>query len=185
MTLTMMVAEQVQSSEGTRVRELFGTLGRRRESRNGVAVLELRQPGALSENDLAALHKLLTPLAERIFRGDWSRHFEGERQRRTFKKRRRFYVVVSETDHVVGWSGYYAKHVGRDTLLYFDIAAVDADHRSSGVFGDIYGRAIAQEWTHRPWNRMWVVGFTQNPVVYAMQLHTLGRDNVYPKAVKR
>jgi hypothetical protein len=107
-------------------------------------------------------------------------YWEHRRRNNLFGQLSRLYLFGDSNGEVIGWATYLIRRFARRHCIYFDNAGIMPEWRRKGVMRKAYERVFLWTLLLHPWEHVYLITRTANPVVYRGFQRGVGAAHIYP-----
>jgi hypothetical protein len=140
----------------------------------------LRRPVTLLEPGLETLRSEIIAVSDVAFGTDTSGAWREKFSERFLSQLARFYLLEDDAGELIGWSGYRAKTVAGERVVYFASTGLLPSHQGLHLVPTVQRMAVGDEARRHPTRPVTLSVRTRSPVAYRLAEHTFGPDGVAP-----
>lgn len=137
-------------------------------------------PPHLPRSSQDALYAALPEVSARVFGLDMSNYWEHRRRNNLFGQLDKLYLFGDTSGDVIGWATYCTRRYAGRLCIYFDNAGILPKWRRNGVMRKAYEKVVRWTLLRHPWERVYLITRTANPVVYRGFQMGVGASHTYP-----
>ena len=146
----------------------------------GFTLLSVTPPTALLDSEQEELREAIVSVSDRAFGAATARSWSDKFSVDFLGGLHRFYLVADEGGALVGWSGYRARTIGRERVLYFTSSGLLPEHQGCGLIPAVQHLAMEQEALRNPRLTLTLAIRTRNPHAYRLAMRTFPAGFVVP-----
>lgn len=137
-------------------------------------------PASLHQEHKQAIYSALTAVSTLAFGADMTPYWRDRSRQGYLDTITRFYLIFSEDDRLVGWTGYHRLKPAGQTCLYLDSTGVLPELQHTGIMTGLFGQFLLKEMLRAGPRGLYVSMRTENPVVYQSFYKVAGEQNTFP-----
>lgn len=137
-------------------------------------------PAALGLEHKQAIYGALTEVSTLAFGADMTPYWRDRSLNGYLDSITRFYLIHSEDDRLVGWTGYHRLKLAGQTCLYLDSTGVLPELQHTGIMTGLFGQFLLRELLRAGPRGLYASMRTENPVVYQSFYKVAGERNTFP-----
>jgi hypothetical protein len=147
----------------------------------GFSLLSLTPPTALVSVGGEELRRMIVAVADEAFGSSTSRLWEKKFDTDFLGALTRFYLVTDPDRLLVGWSGYRARSIAGERVVYFTSTGLLPRCQGHGLLRSIQLMVVAEEADQYPLEPITLAIRTRNPHAYRLVVRVCGSGLVVPK----
>jgi len=144
------------------------------------SVVSLTPPTALLDASHEELRAAIVAVSDQAFGRPTLRSWDDKFTVGFLGTLRRFYLVADPNGTLVGWSGYRARTIAGERIVYFTSSGLLPNCQGSGVIPSVQHLAIADEARRHPRHTVTLAIRTRNPHAYRLATRTFPNALVVP-----
>jgi len=154
--------------------------GKQRGLPGGYALVSVTAPTVLLQDTYKALREEIVTVSDKAFGRSTAHLWEEKFTAGFLGALSRFYLVLDSDGALVGWSGYRARSIGKERIVYFASTGLLPRCQGHGLIRAVQRFAMARESRLHPFMHLSLAIRTRNPNAYCLALRTFGSDGVAP-----
>ena len=146
----------------------------------GFSLLSVTPPTALLDAAHAELRATIVAVSDQAFGRPTARSWDDKFTVEFLGQLSRFYLVADGGGALVGWSGYRARTIARERIVYFTSSGLLPHCQGSGVIPSVQRLAMGQEARRHPGLPLTLAIRTRNPHAYRLATQRFPKGLVVP-----
>ena len=146
----------------------------------GFTLLSVTPPTALLDSDYEELRETIVSVSDRAFGAATARSWSEKFTVDFLGGLSRFYLVADRDGALVGWSGYRARTIARERVIYFTSSGLLPEHQGCGIIPAVQRLAMEHEALRHPRLTITLAIRTRNPHAYRLATRTFPEGLVVP-----